>query len=335
MQEASYAPDELSSLKRAIEAIKKTIESDPISIGAYEARTRYSLIDPLLRALGWSDYSVVTPEYHVKYGPVPFYNPRADYALHDPGRRGHPVAFIEAKRMKEDLVVGHYDQVFEYARQRSNSVRWFALTNGDVWKFYEVAEKQPKPIGTISIRTQSASECANVLLRFLRLPTVPQENTSGEPLHHSPNAFSVAMFQLFRGVDVHKVLIYFAILFVPSCIAGSFDRLLREADPIPYPAYIGLLAAPIGIFFAIGLALRIFPNHARRAWKWLIVRPLIRATDDNTPTLSWVLGGIPVGAITGFVVGRFSGYMTASVSSSTFSSSLAPSPYGDLSRWWS
>ena len=118
----------LASLTRAIESVQEAIRRDGRTIGANETRTRNTLIDPLLKALGWADPSVLTQEYVVNYQEYAknraidnkSFRPRlADYALHQQDNPGRLIAFIEAKKMRDDLTDGDRDQVLGYAKERN------------------------------------------------------------------------------------------------------------------------------------------------------------------------------------------------------------------------
>ena len=66
----------LESLLELVETLRERIESHRAILSQSEALTRYALIDPLLRELGWdtSDPAMVVPEYSSGTG-------SADYAL--------------------------------------------------------------------------------------------------------------------------------------------------------------------------------------------------------------------------------------------------------------
>ena len=161
----------LESLIRAIGSLQETIRRDGDlsrpKTGASEYRTRTFLIDPLLSALGWNNPSVLTQEYVVNYqeyaknraiGNKSFRPRLADYALHQQDNPGRLIAFIEAKKMRDDLTDGDRDQVLGYAKERN--VQHFILTNGDQWELYE--KDKPRPICTLSIaisRHRNAPVC--------------------------------------------------------------------------------------------------------------------------------------------------------------------------------
>ena len=80
----------LSDLARLVETLRAKI-ANPSGI-SNEAITRYSLIDPVLRGMGWDteDPSVVVPEYSSGEG-------RADYALFYNADK--PAIIVEAKKL--------------------------------------------------------------------------------------------------------------------------------------------------------------------------------------------------------------------------------------------
>ena len=153
----------LDALVSVIKTLQERINRDHAT-GRNETRTRNVLIDPLLAGLGWSDPSVITSEYSIGYGRGVAHFKKADYALHPTGQKGRPIAFIEAKRMREDLSDEHLDQALTYAYR--DSVKYVGLTNGDRWELYEIIEDGYRPILNVSIRDESAFDCAVKLLSF-------------------------------------------------------------------------------------------------------------------------------------------------------------------------
>lgn len=124
----------LDDLVSVIETLKQRIRTHGATLRANEIRTRVALIDPLLVALEWdvSDPALVTPEYALGEG-------RADYALH--GSESIPAAMVEAKRLGHALSDDERMQMLNYANARG--VRYAAVTDGDVWEFYEVFKQAP------------------------------------------------------------------------------------------------------------------------------------------------------------------------------------------------
>ena len=161
----------LDDLVSVIETLKQRIRSHGATLRGNEIRTRVALIDPLLVALGWdvSDPTLVTPEYAVGEG-------RADYALH--GSELIPAAMVEAKRLGHALSDDERMQMLNYANARG--VRYAAVTDGDVWEFYEVFRQAPledRRLLNLRIASRPAHESALQLLLLWR-PNV----ASGQPM---------------------------------------------------------------------------------------------------------------------------------------------------------
>ncbi len=155
--------ENMDALVSVIETLQKSIKRDYATIGSNETRTRNALIEPLLRALGWA--TLLCSLRSTKLGTDP--DRPATVAVSTAGPAGISLAFIEAKRMREDLSDKHRRQAFGYARNRE-SVKYVGLTNGDLWEFYQIIGDQCRPILNVSIRDESASSCAAQLLQFSR-----------------------------------------------------------------------------------------------------------------------------------------------------------------------
>ena len=147
----------LDELVNTIETLKARISKHRTALQASEAQTRLSLIDPLLRALGWdtADPALVRPEFVLSTG-------RADYALLDANQR--PVAIVEAKKLNEPL--GNAEmQLLPYAF--ASNVGYAVLTDGDHWVMFRVfRQKQDDEsrVLDVSIANSPAYECALKLL---------------------------------------------------------------------------------------------------------------------------------------------------------------------------
>ncbi len=85
----------LENLLILIEKLRGRIDRHGDALRQSEALTRYALIDPLLRELGWDteDPDVVVPEYSSGGG-------RVDYAL---CKNGKSVIMLEAKKLDTPL----------------------------------------------------------------------------------------------------------------------------------------------------------------------------------------------------------------------------------------
>lgn len=113
----------MQDLIQTIDLIGKRIEKHKDALAGNEAMTRYTLIDPLLKVLGWdvSDPCIVTPEDGgTGVG-------RIDYTM------GKSVA-VEAKKFGERLDK-HADQIISSVK--NSKVRYGILTNGRTWRLYD------------------------------------------------------------------------------------------------------------------------------------------------------------------------------------------------------
>lgn len=125
----------LENLLTLIEKLRERIDSHGDAFRQSEALTRYALIDPLLRELGWDteDPDVVVPEYRVQNNQI------SDYVLyHD----GDPVIVIESKKLAEPLRGGKaLDQGILYCAY--TGAGYFLLTDGNSWEVYESGKTSP------------------------------------------------------------------------------------------------------------------------------------------------------------------------------------------------
>ena len=151
----------LDELIKIIECLKKRIKEHREQIQGYESRTRTTLIDPLLRSLGWdvSDPSLVTIEPRTDKG-------WADYALLDD--KGKTVVFVEAKRLADKDIPIQQSVGYAIAENMQGNpyVRYCAFTNGDTWELYDLTMQ--KPVLKTSIVVDDTAKCALQLLGLWR-----------------------------------------------------------------------------------------------------------------------------------------------------------------------
>ena len=146
----------LESLLELVETLKERIDAHGDQLRQSEALTRYALIDPLLRELGWDteDPDVVRPEYRVPN------NQLADYVLFAVGK---PTIVVESKKLDEPLQGGKaLDQGILYCAHTGSN--YFLLTDGRRYELYESG----KTTAVISFDLKGASS-ADVCLRALAL----------------------------------------------------------------------------------------------------------------------------------------------------------------------
>ena len=314
----------LDSLTRAIKLIQDTIRQDGRTVGANETRTRNTLIDPLLSALGWADPSVLTQEYLIRYGPREFEYGVVDYALHSPADRANPVAFVEAKRMSEDLTDDHRLQVLKYARDKGGKLRHFVLTNGDRWELYELFEGEPLELLKFSVHTQAASDCANLLLSHF--PILERPRATGGPSHtqsmktaaHNVKpiypASAVDIIPPRRPTnhaDVPKVLTWLAVSLIIAGILGWISG-VWNAEPIEgFFEYVGLFTILIGLILVTMIIRRFYPTAIPTVLGIMRLRWLFAPINGNRrKTFLWIVLAIVFGIGVGGLSGHFVGLQT-------------------------
>ncbi len=122
----------LDSLLSLVEKLRERIEKHGSELRKSEALTRYALIDPLLRELGWDtgNPDLVVPEYKVGGG-------RADYALLTDGK---PTMMVEAKSL-ESTLQDALSQGIGYCLEQGTP--YFSVTDGRRWEIYETHKPVP------------------------------------------------------------------------------------------------------------------------------------------------------------------------------------------------
>jgi hypothetical protein len=118
----------LEAIKRVCERIKRYENQ----LRQNEMLTRYALVDPILRALGWDteDPEQVVPEFSMRTG-------RADYALLV---KGKPCIIVEAEPLKAALTRAA-EQGVRYAV--SEGIPYFVCTDGNRWVIYDTFKRVP------------------------------------------------------------------------------------------------------------------------------------------------------------------------------------------------
>lgn len=168
----------LDAVVRTIGKLQERIRAHRDFVGQYEHRTRVSLIDPLLYALGWDvgDPAQVALEKPKEKrteesgsGDGRRRGGRPDYALL--GESGKPVLLIEAKKLAvrkfgrepmEQLCAYVIGENF----QRDYKVAFGALTNGDVWQVIDIV-RQDVVLETC-LSQDAPADCAFKLLGLWR-----------------------------------------------------------------------------------------------------------------------------------------------------------------------
>lgn len=121
----------LESLLTLVEKLRKQIDVHGDALRQSEMQTRFALIDPLLRELGWDTENPawVRPEFKGAG--------KADYALLNNGK---PVVMVEAKKLgkslRDDKVL---DQGFGYCEEKAT--RYCLFTDGRLWEIYDTYKR--------------------------------------------------------------------------------------------------------------------------------------------------------------------------------------------------
>ncbi len=141
----------LESLLTLVEKLRERIDVHGPALRQNEMQTRYALIDPLLRELGWDtgNPDLVIPEYKTDDG-------SADYALL---RNGKPIMMVEAKKMDTPLPDRVLTQGLTYCQMQGT--RYCSVTDGRRWEIYDTHNTGPKDekrIVQFDLKDQSATE---------------------------------------------------------------------------------------------------------------------------------------------------------------------------------
>lgn len=140
-----------------------------------EDQTRYGVIDPVIRALGWniSDPKECHPEY-----PRPYREGRVDYALFgipDVEAIGNnsmaPDIVLESKAFRIPLDDEAVSQLESYVRAEPRMRGGVAvLTNGSEWRIYDVSRRggfAGKEVARLDILTGNRRNSARLLSQWL------------------------------------------------------------------------------------------------------------------------------------------------------------------------
>ena len=155
----------LDDLQDTVDTLKKRIKDNREHIQDSEWRTRITLINPVLHALGWdvSNPEIIEIEPRVS---IETTNRWADYALL--GNNRQTILFLEAKKLADRDA--HVWQTVSYAVQeniaRQSKVHYCACTNGDVWRVYDVFSQEL--VMHVSLASEDIAKCSLKLLSLWR-----------------------------------------------------------------------------------------------------------------------------------------------------------------------
>jgi hypothetical protein len=154
--------------------VQKRIKQHGAVLRQNEMLTRYALIDPVLRALGWDteDPEIVVPEYTTPTG-------RMDYVLL---WNNQMYIALEAKALWSGLASAR-STGFQYCWH--NQIRFYLISDGDTWELYDMTVLSGKLELKLQINTAThLGHAAYDLLRLHRalMPIVvpaPSATTTG------------------------------------------------------------------------------------------------------------------------------------------------------------
>ena len=160
----------LNDVEKAICHGRQVIESHGYYLN--ESSTRYAIIDPILRALGWKledPNECQFEQWRSRAGKE--YSGKVDYILY---YNQNPVIIIEAKRCRRSMWWSKTEerQLSSYFPRRRDSVRSAILTNGQMWYPYDLSkptkfEYKFDSIRTVDISCGSTLEAAKMLNKLL------------------------------------------------------------------------------------------------------------------------------------------------------------------------
>lgn len=129
-----------------LQEVVNRIQNHAALLRVNEMLTRYALIDPVLRALGWDteDPTMVVPEPSTQNG-------RPDYALI---HNNQPIIMVEAKALYGNLQQA-MQTGFQYCWQ--NKVPYYLITDGDTWELYDMRQMGGQQVFSLRLTGVGAS----------------------------------------------------------------------------------------------------------------------------------------------------------------------------------
>ena len=170
----------MSRLQEVLRTVQLRVKTHGAYFSAYETRTKYALIDPVLRGLGWALSSPTQVQFEFK---IPDSLKRADYALFNKKLSAMPVAIIEAKKYNPkgasyqgiifsetnwlwSLTQTDEDQLNTYSVKLSLQSGYGALTNGNEWRIYDLSKRgefSDMIVANVRVLNDPVEDCAATL----------------------------------------------------------------------------------------------------------------------------------------------------------------------------
>jgi len=186
---------EMLSLLETLAKIKERISRYEPELRKSEALTRYVLVDPVLRTLGWDLEcpNFVRPEFSTEAG-------TPDYALLVDGK---PYVMVEVKPLRGNLVAAR-DKGFNYCWK--NKVPYYVITDGETWELYDMKEMGGREIFSINILRENLGSASRKLLALWR-PAMPHVEIAPKQLVKSQLQSSrtrMSLIELFERLKKRK-----------------------------------------------------------------------------------------------------------------------------------
>jgi len=181
------------SLLETLAKIKERISKYELELRKSEALTRYVLVDPVLRTLGWDLEcpNFVRPEFSTEAG-------TPDYALLVNGK---PYVMVEVKPLRGNLVVAK-DKGFNYCWK--NKVPYYVITDGETWELYDMREMGGREIFSINISQDNLGNASRKLLALWR-PAMPHVEIPPKQLvEPQPQKLGISLMKLFEQLKKRK-----------------------------------------------------------------------------------------------------------------------------------
>lgn len=137
-------------LSSVLEDIREHISEDFTYFCHNETNVRIELIEPILKAIGWNLPNLQREKYLSKCGTI-------DFGLYD---NDQCLLIIEAKSLENPLNADDQEidvQISKYLRNIKN-VRYYILTNGEIWKLFNRNNEMLQAINVFEIDKENEIE---------------------------------------------------------------------------------------------------------------------------------------------------------------------------------
>jgi hypothetical protein len=171
----------MRELLEAIKQVRERIKRYENQLSQNEMMTRYALVDPILRALGWNteDPGQVVPDFSTQRG-------RADYALK---WNGKPHIIVEVKSLGNNLNRAAMQGVNYCVAE---GISYFVCTDGNKWEVYNAFLPVPmkeKLIVKVSVSDEQKDDTGGAVARQLLAlwrPAMPEVAIAPQPIVMPP-----------------------------------------------------------------------------------------------------------------------------------------------------